>query len=242
MARIRTIKPELWSSERFGECSSNARLMFVASLNFADDAGNLDRSSRQLKAQTLPYDNGDGEPLVAELLQAGLFIEYKVADRFYLHIKNFEIHQRVDRPTKSRLPLYDISLSTLRQLDDGSTSPRPCKGREGIKEGKVKDQEGMQGETSAARSTRIPSDFGMTPVRQKYAEEQGLNASAVLEAFKDYWTAASGAKARKNDWEATWRTWCRNQFSNGVKSKPYKPPRTTAEILAEEEREQQSAH
>lgn len=94
---------------------------------------------------------------------------------------------------------------------------------------------------SAARSTRIPLDFELTQERKAYAEAQGLDAIAVLESFKDYWTAASGAKARKNDWDATWRTWCRNQFSNGSKSRPYKASRSAAEILAEEEREQQSA-
>jgi hypothetical protein len=214
--------------------------MFVASLNFADDAGNLDRSARQLKAQTLPYDEVEPEPLVAELLRVGLFIEYKVADKLYLHIKNFELHQKIDRPSKSRLPLYDTSLSAQRPLSEPSTSPRQNNLAEGKgREGKGKDQEG---EIGAARSTRIPHNFEMTDERKRYAEAQGLNAEAVLESFRDYWKAASGTKARKNDWEATWRTWCRNQFTNGTKSKPYKAPRSAAEILAEEEREQQSAH
>jgi hypothetical protein len=83
----------------------------------------------------------------------------------------------------------------------------------------------------------------MTPERRAYAESQGLNPIAVMESFVDYWTATSGAKGRKCDWDATWRTWCRNQYGRaGSKEKPYKAPRTTAEILAEEERERQSAH
>jgi hypothetical protein len=31
-----------------------------------------------------------------------------------------------------------------------------------------------------------------------------------MEAFRDHWTAASGSKACKADWDATWRTWVRN--------------------------------
>jgi hypothetical protein len=223
MARIRTIKPELWSSDRFGECSTSARLMFVASLNFADDAGNLDRSARQLKAQTLPYDNVEPEPLIAELLRSGLFIEYKVLDKLYLHIKNFELHQKIDRPSKSRLPLYDSSmrtqLRTQRQLIEPSTSPRqnnPAegKGMEGIMEGNGREKEGMQGEKiSAPRSARIDPMFGMTPERREYAEKHGLNPIGVMEAFVDYWTAAPGERGRKNDWDATWRTWCRKEAS-----------------------------
>ena len=121
--------------------------MFVASLNFADDYGNLDRSSKQLKVQTMPYDEGDGEAIVSELLRLGLFIEYQVDGKFYLHIKNFEVHQRVDHPSKSRLPLYDPSLSTQRQLKEPSENPRePSRS-------KVRDSKGREG-----KGVSIPSE------------------------------------------------------------------------------------
>lgn len=203
--------------------------MFVASLNFADDAGNLDRSARQLKAQTLPYDEGGGEPLIAELLRAGLFIEYEVAGKFYLHIKNFDIHQKIDRPSKGRLPDYDPSMSTRRQVVEDSTNVQRglTPGREGKgREGNGKDQEGEK-IVSASRSTRIPDNFQMNPERWKYAEGQGLNPVFTMDAFIDYWRAAAGAKARKNDWDATWRTWCRNQYSKGAP----KPKKTRYEEL-----------
>lgn len=86
MARIRTIKPEFWTDERVGEASVSARLLFIGALNFADDYGGLDRSSKQLKAQVFPYDSVDCEPLVLELIRVGLFIEYEVDERKYLHI------------------------------------------------------------------------------------------------------------------------------------------------------------
>jgi hypothetical protein len=142
VARIRTIKPELWSSERFGECSPLARLLFVAALNFADDAGNLDRSAKQLKAQALPYDAVDADALVAELLACGLFIEYQVLDKFYLHIKNFQEHQKIDHPSRSRLPAYDTSASPHRQASEPSeilASPRA------VREGKGREGKGREG-------------------------------------------------------------------------------------------------
>ncbi len=77
---------------------------------------------------------------------------------------------------------------------------------------------GMQGgddaKPRAARSsnaTRIPIDFGMTEERKRYASAQGIDPVKTMEDFRDYWIAASGAKARKHDWDATWRMWCRNQ-------------------------------
>lgn len=109
MARIRTIKPDFWTDERVGECSVSARLLFIACWNFSDDHGGLDRSAKQLKAQAFPYDNVDCEPLVLELLKVGLLIEYEVSGKKYLHIKGFRLHQKVEKPAKPRIPLYEHS-------------------------------------------------------------------------------------------------------------------------------------
>jgi hypothetical protein len=59
---------------------------------------------------------------------------------------------------------------------------------------------------------RIPDDFPLTPERKAYAEKHlpRVDAPALLESFLDHWKAASGPKARKLDWDATWRTWVRN--------------------------------
>ncbi|KKK60207.1 hypothetical protein LCGC14_3026700, partial [marine sediment metagenome] len=40
MARIRTVKPDFWTSEDVAAVSRNARLLFIGLLNFADDVGN----------------------------------------------------------------------------------------------------------------------------------------------------------------------------------------------------------
>ena len=39
MARIRTIKPEFWTSEQVVDCSPTARLLFIGLWNFCDDGG-----------------------------------------------------------------------------------------------------------------------------------------------------------------------------------------------------------
>lgn len=67
----------------------------------------------------------------------------------------------------------------------------------------------------AARSptgSRIPEGWSLTPDLGNYGRSQGLTRNEVIkeaENFKDYWVAAAGAKARKMDWDATWRTWIR---------------------------------
>src|SRR5688572_17257540 len=122
MVRIRTVKPEYWTDERVGECSVSARLLFIACWNFADDHGGLDRSSKQLKAQAFPYDNIDCEPLVQELLNQRLLIEYEVNGKKYLHISGFQKHQKVEKPGKPRVPLYEGKATTPRALPESSTS------------------------------------------------------------------------------------------------------------------------
>jgi hypothetical protein len=71
MARIRSIKPEFWASEQIGECSSNARLLFIGIWNFADDRGVYPDKPKQLKAHVFPFDDITGEQVsgwIGELL------------------------------------------------------------------------------------------------------------------------------------------------------------------------------
>lgn len=122
MARLRTVKPEFWTDERVGEVSVTARLLFIATWNFADDHGGLDRSAKQLKAQAFPYDNIDCEPLVQELLKARLLIEYEVGGKKYLHIKGFRTHQKVEKPGRPRVPIYEEKATPHRILTESSPS------------------------------------------------------------------------------------------------------------------------
>lgn len=88
------------------------------------------------------------------------------------------------------------------------------------------DTEVEKREVRAKRSptaTRIPSDFILTDDREDVAKSEGVDPQREFPRFCDYWRAASGARARKHDWDATWRNWCR-------KASDYKPgvPRETA--------------
>jgi hypothetical protein len=128
MARIRTVKPEFWIDERIGECSPTARLLFIATWNFADDNGNLERSARQLKAQAFPYDSFDLEPLLVDLISKGLLEEYEVSGHKYLHISNFEKHQKIEKKSLARHPLPNSYPTTTRPVGI-------------VREGKGRDEE-----------------------------------------------------------------------------------------------------
>jgi hypothetical protein len=85
-------------------------------------------------------------------------------------------------------------------------------------------------EQSQKRGTRIPDDFVLTDDRRLVAEAERLPAERTFAKFCDYWRSASGQKARKIDWEATWRNWCRTEADrkpgagakpNGASKNPY---------------------
>jgi hypothetical protein len=94
---------------------------------------------------------------------------------------------------------------------------------------KKKKSEGSRG--SARTATRIPEGFSMTEERAAVARAERLDPSRTFAKFTDYWKAASGAKARKLDWEATWRNWCRTEADRGGR---VKAPESTWEPTDEE--------
>ncbi len=64
-----------------------------------------------------------------------------------------------------------------------------------------------------SRGARLPEAWTLPDEWGEWAtRECGFSPSQVCEtgkAFADYWHGEAGAKARKCDWFATWRNWCR---------------------------------
>jgi hypothetical protein len=67
------------------------------------------------------------------------------------------------------------------------------------------------GERAARAPTarRLPDDFSLTEQRRAIARAERADADREFAKFTDHWRAASGANARKHDWDAAWRNWCR---------------------------------
>ncbi len=104
MARIRSIKPETWSDEKFVELSPLARLLFMALWNFCDDFGRIQYSPRQIKLRCLPADCCDVSELIGEIRREKMVELYEVDNKQYLSVCNFQKHQKVDRRNPSKLP------------------------------------------------------------------------------------------------------------------------------------------
>ena len=109
MARIRTIKPEFPHSESMGRISRDSRLTFIQLWTIADDCGRLRGNSRMLASLLFPYDD-DAPKLIPgwldEMEQIGAIRRYEVDGSNYLDIPKWLNHQKIDKPSKSKIPEF----------------------------------------------------------------------------------------------------------------------------------------
>jgi hypothetical protein len=142
MPRIRTVKPEFWTSEQVVECSPTSRLLFIGMWNFSDDNGIHPVSCKTLKMQIFPGDNFTPEDIsrmIDELKKASLLIEYTVNSKKYWQVTGWH-HQKIDKPN-FRYPLPDHSTSGSRTAVEHLPA-----------EGSGEESKGKEGNGSDARS------------------------------------------------------------------------------------------
>lgn len=109
MARIRTIKPELFISESCAEVSVHAERTFLGLFTQADDHGRFRDNPAiitgllwPLRAEHTPVHVEDD---LQQLADAALICRYTGCDgRRYLHIVTWFEHQKIDKPSQSRIP------------------------------------------------------------------------------------------------------------------------------------------
>ncbi len=132
MARIRSIKPDIWDDERFGRLSLAARLLFIGLISQADDSGRMRANERLVSSKVFPYDNPaavDTAGLLVELNSMGMITLYSVNGFEYLEIPGFTRHQKIDKPSPSVMPgpsdvveAREASQSILGQFDERSSN------------------------------------------------------------------------------------------------------------------------
>ena len=106
MARIRTIKPEFWTSDQVVSVSPLARLLFIGLWNFADDQGVHPASPLRIKLQIFPGDNIKEEKikeLLKELLSNNLLTIYEAEGKPFFFITGWH-HQKIAKKTAKHPP------------------------------------------------------------------------------------------------------------------------------------------
>lgn len=126
MARIRTIKPDFFTSLTIADLTPEQRLTFIGLWTHVDDAGRAVDDSRLIKAAVWPLDErtaADVEQDLAALTESSLITRYVVEGRPYMAVRGWREHQKINRPTPSRYPAPEQGES--------SPTPTPTSGNDG---------------------------------------------------------------------------------------------------------------
>lgn len=111
MPRIRSLKPEFWSSPGNKGTDPWARLLYAAMWNWADDHGRGTANARELHSFAFPLEDDPLPPPASELPRLLKEVQckysvvfYEVAGRRYYAIQSWEHHNRHERRAKSKYP------------------------------------------------------------------------------------------------------------------------------------------
>lgn len=154
VARIRTIKPEAFTSESLAEVNLAAERTFFGLLTQADDHGRFRDNAAIIAGLLWPlraeHTAVHVEEDLHQLADAGLICRYTGCDgRRYLHIVTWHAHQKIDKASQSRAAaclehcgtercgicqgtcgaVGEPSGSPRRGFPEDSVNPRPAAGR-----------------------------------------------------------------------------------------------------------------
>lgn len=196
MARMRYVKPEIWTDRKFVQLSAFARLLFIGMWNFSIcEQGHLDDDPFELKMRIFPADSIDAGPLLDELVSVGLVDR----ENGHLTIRNLSKHQKTDTRWSPRCPYcptqsennprsqpHDTSEESTGTPEDSpklsetlpsSTENTPGGDRRGG------DRKGER--ESRKRATALPADWQPTEDHKAYATESGIDLDFEAEKFRN---------------------------------------------------------
>lgn len=232
MAKIRGVKPELWTDENFVELSPYARLLWVGLWNFACDNGHIQDKSKQIKMRVLPTDDVNCAELLREIEGQHLI---ERADG-WITIPNLSHHQK---PHKRWWATCDMPGCVLPEGASHAPSNRgatvaPPKGNRGNPveqpeshggatadvdcdvDGDGESDSGTAGKPAATSSrkkpaTRLPEDWRPT---EKHWERRhdAIDVAREAEKFRHH---AEANDRRQVNWNAAFSQWLLNSRPAG---------------------------
>lgn len=214
MARIRTIKPEFPQSESVGKLSRDARLLFIQLFTVVDDAGRARAASRMLASVLYPYDD-DAKRLIDkwmdELEQNDKIRRYEVDGSQYLEIVKWLEHQKIDRPSPSRLPPYREPSAKPREesrASDADLGPSTLDLVPSISAGADAPRARVvERKTRKGNATALPDNYLLPDAIRSYGEGQGLTGSEIAREHQRFCNHAKQNDRRCVDWVAAERNW-----------------------------------
>ena len=128
MARIRSLKPEFFSSPSMAKVDIVTRYFFEGLWMVADDYGRGIANAKTLNGDIFPSDdwpNSQIEDMLHTLASeaVGCLLLYVVGEQGYFQVINWEKHQKIDHPSLSRVP-SPSNVAAVEALPTGSRQAR----------------------------------------------------------------------------------------------------------------------
>ena len=165
MARIRTVKPELFSHEELYDLELETglpiRLAFIGLFTVCDRAGRFKWRPRTLKVNVLPYDDCDFSRVLDALATRGFVVEYESQTGEKLGcIPTWDKHQSINnRETHSQLASLEDSKAVAREPRVSHASPTPLCNAQG--EGKGREGKGKEGKGTEGKQAQALADVNL---------------------------------------------------------------------------------
>ncbi|QQP86917.1 hypothetical protein [Entomomonas asaccharolytica] len=256
MARARNIKPAFFMNEDLVTLPFEYRLLFIGLWTLSDREGLIEDRPVKIKMELFPADNIDVNEGLIKLETLGFIERYTENDIKVISITNFKKHQSphhtekasnlpkkkekqpIENMEENKQPLINGELTVNSQNNFGENPPDSLNpdslNHESLCIGSS-EHEQIENDShkpkKSNRGSRLPDDFVMPndwltigkDLRSELSEHE-IRLSA--DKFIDYWHSATGARATKRDWLATWRNWIRDHRpnSNNVHKFPDKKP------------------
>jgi hypothetical protein len=189
MARIRSIKPELRTSDLVASWPIEMRYFFVLLWGYLDDKGRGLDAPKQIAGDCFPHDEKITSTHVDNWLEQmrvalrgtqGPICRYEVDGRRYLHCVNWGEHQRPNRPTPSRLP--------------------PCPLHETLSEPLTEELTESLTETPLRDSVPGAGEQGSRGAGEQYNNTAHRSAAEMFARFYAAYPRKAGRKAAEKAW------------------------------------------
>jgi hypothetical protein len=198
MPRIRSIKPDFFTSLTIADLTYEQRLTFIGLWTHVDDEGRCVDDARLIKAAIWPLDDrsaADVEKDLGALSECSLILRYSLNQKRYLAVRSWSEHQKINRPTASKLPPPPNGpILGATCGDEDSPTPHGGASEDSLAERKGKEQGKEQGTGKGTRpatpsATRASTDPGpaFDEFWRQYPRKVGKTeaAKAWTKALKD---------------------------------------------------------
>jgi hypothetical protein len=225
MARIRTVKPELFRHEGLQDLERDhpgmyPMLVFIGLFGHCDKGGVFEWKPRVLKLDILPFLDFDMAKTLRLLEEAGQLQQFEVEGKIYGLIPSFTEHQTIggkesQAPVKFPRPNGEKPENKRGSSGEATeTAGREGKGREQVD--LLGDEERGRTKTKKARpspKTTIPDDFVLDEDLTHYVTEKIPDASAT-KLFESFCGKARSKGWLYSNWRQAFQEFVRNCAPN----------------------------